>query len=149
MPIAQGKMTFSIGRDCTVVVVHPLAPGGRVEMANVTGFTVSPEYTSVSSNLLDGNTLYAELPRGYTFSIDLDREGPGIDDLMVLVEAAWRSAGILYSASVFQYVTEPNGAVSTYQFTECSLQFADLGSWKADSVVSQKISGRANRRVKV
>lgn len=149
MPIAQGKMAYSIGRDCSVVLVHPLAPGGRVEMANVTGFAATPEYTSVRSKRLDGNTLNAELPEGYAITIDLDRDGPGIDDLMVLVEAAWRGAGILYSASVFQYVTEPNGAVSTYHFTECSLQFADLGSWKADSIVSQRISGRANRRVKV
>lgn len=149
MPVNQGDLSFSIGRDCSVVLIHPLAPGGRVDLSNVTGFSAEPEYTNVRSKMLSGAVVSADLPEGYAGSFNIDRGGPEIDDLMVLVEAAWRTAGLIYSATVFQYVTEPSGATSVYQFTECSLQFASLGEWTADAIVQQRITFRANRRLKV
>jgi hypothetical protein len=149
MPVNQGNMSVSIGRDASVVLVHPLAPGGRVELPNVTGFMANPEFSQITVRRLDGQRLSASLPDGWNGSFDAARHGPGVDDLMALIEAAWRTAGVIYSASVFLYVTEPTGAISTWQFTECSVEFPELGSWRGDAEVMQKIGFRANRRLKV
>lgn len=149
MPVNSGLASYSIGRDCSVVLIHPLAPGGRVELPNVTGFNANLETSDLRAMRLDGARLNASLPNGWTGRFDVDRNGPGVDDLIALVEAAWRTTGVLYAATVFQYVTEPDGATSTYQFTECALSFPAVGEWRADAIVSQQISFAANRRLKV
>lgn len=149
MPINQGTMALSIGRDCQVVLIHPLADGGRLDLPNVTGFQANPEYTEIASKRLDGNRLHAALPDGWNGSFDLDRSNGDVDALMALVEAAWRDTGIIQSATVYQYITDPSGATATYEFTECSVTFPELGAWTADTKVTQKIAFRANRRNKL
>lgn len=149
MPVSQGSASYSIGRDASVVLIHPLAPGGRLDLPGVTEFKATPMFTNLKSRRLDGTRLNADLPDGWDFSFNVERSGPEVDALASLIEAAWRSGGIVYSATVYQYVTEPDGSTSTWQYTDCSLRFPDLGTWNADNIVTQQIAGGANRRLAV
>jgi hypothetical protein len=149
MPVVQGLGAYSIGRDCTVVIVHPLAPGGRVDISNVTGFSAKQQETQLTAKRLDGNRLSAYIPEGWNGSFDVDRNGPAIDNLVALIEAAWRTGGTLYAATVFQYINEPNGQVTQWQFSDVALSFPDLGTWHSDEIVKQNIAFMANRRLAV
>lgn len=149
MAIANGRDAFSVGRDCQIVIVHPLAPSGRIDLPNLTMFTCKQETVGIKVDRLDGVQLNAELPKGWSISIENERHGPGLDDLSSLIEAAWYNSGTYSTATIYQYITEPNGSVSTYQFDSVALKFSDPGDWKGDSSVKQSISGMCNRRRKL
>ena len=148
MPIQNSLGAFSIGRDCQVVVMHPLAPGGRIDLPNVTNFDVKPKAKQISSERLDGNVIQASLPNGYTVTMNIDRAGSVLNDLQALIDAAFHFNGAVYGATVFQYVTEPSGATSVYQLSDCSFEITDLGANAADGVVKQTLSMMANRYMK-
>ena len=115
MPISQAIGSYSVGRDCTVVLMHPLAPGGRVDIPNVTGFKSQQVTASVKADRLDGTQLAAELPKGWTGEFDFDRGNPAVDALFAAIEVQWYQTGTIQVATIYQYITEPTGATSTFQ----------------------------------
>lgn len=147
MPVTNtGVGVFSVGRDCTLVLVGPF---GRVDLPNVLSFDAKPQFADVKSDLLDGRQLRGKLPKGWNGTITLDRAGPGLDDLTALVELGWFTTGTITNGTLYQYVAEPDGSTSTYQFDNVAFNLSDTGSWTGDAAVKQTITFEANRRRKV
>jgi hypothetical protein len=150
MPVSNGALgAFNVGRDTTLVIMHPVSPTGQVQLPNVTGFHAEQVTANVHSDRLDGTQLDAELPKGWRFTFDADRGSSDADDFFALLEQAWYTGGSISVGTIYQYVTEVNGSVSTYQMDNCSLKFESAGQWQGDQVVKQRITGRAFRRRKV
>lgn len=149
MPLNNSIGSFSLGRDTQVVILHPLAPGGRIDLVNVTSADVSPQFKQIASERLNGDNVEAAIPAGYTYTVELDRAGSQLDDLQVLIDAAWKNAGLLQNGTVFFYHAEPNGSTSVYQLTDASVMVSNLGRAQPDAMVKQTITGKANHMVKV
>ena len=149
MAIVNATGSFSLGRDTQVVLLHPLAPGGRIDIPNVTSVDVKPVYTQIKSKRLNGDVVEGALPDGYTYTISVDRAGPQLNDLQVLFDAAWHLGGTIQNGTLFLYITEPSGGQSAYMLTDCSVMLSDLGAYQPDQVVKQTITGSANRMLKV
>lgn len=146
MPIVQAIGSYSIGRDCNIVLMHPLAPNGRVDIPNVTGFSAKQVTASVKSDRLDGQQLAAELPKGWTGEFHFDRGNVAVDALFAAIEAVWYFNGSVPVATVYQYIAEANGSVSTFEFTRAALKYTDAGAWTGDQIVKQQISFEAAAR---
>ena len=146
MPISNGTGRFSVGRDCTLMVAHPQAPGGRLQLDNVMDFSCKQETANIKKDRLDGVQLIAELPKGWTGSFTVERSGPGVDQFFALAETAWFTGGIWNVASVYQFVVEPDGSSTTFQFENAALKFENAGDWKGDASITQHISFTASRR---
>lgn len=149
MAISTGVGKFNVGRDCQVVITHALAPNGRVDLTNLMTFDCKQVTANIKIDRLDGVQLNAELPKGWTITIENERGDAVVDDFFAAVEAAWYSGGNYVMATIYQYITETNGAQTTYQFDNVALKFDNPGSWKGDASVKQSISGTCNRRRKV
>jgi hypothetical protein len=143
MPITNTQGTFSVGRDCTVVLIGPF---GRVDIQNVTGFDAKQETVALKSDRLDGVQMNAELPKGWTGSLECDRGDPTLDQLFAAIEAAWMNGGSYQVATMFQYIQENGGGTSTFAYDNVALKLTDAGNWRPDAVVKQTISFVANRR---
>jgi hypothetical protein len=141
---------FSLGRATSIVLTHPLAQtaGGRVDLQHVTGFHATQTYNSPKVDRLDGVTLSKDVPKGWTFTIDIERGNQQVDLLQSAVETAWYTLGTAPYGSMTQYTQEQDGSVSTYQYDNVSLKI-DSGDWKDDAAVKQKITGTASRRRQV
>ena len=149
MAVDAGSGLFNVGRDCQVVVIHPKAPGGKVDLPNLTMFDCKQITANIKVDRLDGTQMNAELPKGWTISIENERGNSGMDEFFAAVESAWYLFGQYSVGTIYQYITEANGSQSTYQFDNVAMKFDDPGSWKGDASVKQKISGTCNRRIKV
>ncbi len=149
MPTTPTFGGFSFGRDVTVVLVHPNAPGGRVDLSNCTAFDAKPAYTTVTSTLLTGKTLEAHLPRNWSFSFDVDRGNPGLDTLQSGIDNGWYTSGIMQFGTMYQYVTEPSGAVTTFVYADVAIKITDAGRWEGDKKVMQKVEGSASGRKQI
>jgi hypothetical protein len=144
MPISNTTGTFSTGRDCSIVIIHPKF--GRVQLDNVTGFDPKQDVIKLKSNRLDGVKMTASLPDGWSGSLMVDRGSPSLDLLMAQIEAAWIDSGTYDNATLYQFITEVGGGQTVAVYDNVSLALADAGNWQPDAITKQRLDFEANRR---
>ncbi len=137
---------FSIGRDTQLVV---MGPSGRVDISHVTSFESRQLTSSVRVNRLDGSQLGAELPKGWEGSFDAERGTSALDDFISTVEQNFYNGGGTQPCTMYQYITETDSSVSTYQFDGVVFKLASAGAWKGDASVKQKLEFYATRKKRI
>lgn len=143
MAIVNTQGSFNSGRDVSVILIGPF---GRVDLPNITSFTARQETAAIKVDRLDGVQLTAELPKGWSGTIEVERGSASIDVFFGLMEAAWFDGGIYTVSTLFQYVRETTGVLNTYAYDNVGLKLDDAGDYKPDAAVKQRISWMANRR---
>lgn len=138
--------TFTVGSDCQVVVMGPF---GRVDLAHVTGFEAQQMTLALRVDRMDGVQLGAELPKGWTGSFMLDRGSSAVDDFIAKIEQAYLAGQPIGAGTLYQYVNEPDGSTSTYQFNGVVFKLSSAGVYRGDSAVTQKLDFYASGRVRV
>jgi hypothetical protein len=138
---------FNIGKQCTLVITHPLAPGGRLDLSIVTDFDAKPTYKTLKVDGLDGLVRTKHLPETWEVSFGIDRANSAVDDFCAGLDTAYfAGSGLTPGGTVTQFITEVDKSQSTYLYENVAFMISDAGSWKGDSQVKQKISGTATRR---
>jgi hypothetical protein len=138
--------TFSVGRDCQLVVMGPL---GRVDLTHVTGFESRQITHGIRVDRLDGTQMAAELPRGWEGSFEIERGTSAVDDFIAAAENQFFTSGRIPPGTLYQYVTETDGSTSTYQYDTVVFKLANAGAWKGDASVKQKLEFFATRRKRI
>ncbi len=142
----MGLTNFSIGRDTQLVV---MGPSGRVDISHVTGFESRQLTSPIRVNRLDGRQLGAELPKGWEGSFEVERGTSALDDFISSIEQGFYSGASAQSGTIYQYVTETDGSVSTYQFDGVVFKLVSAGVWKGDASVKQKLEFFATRKKRI
>lgn len=137
---------FSIGKDAQLVV---MGPTGRVDLSHVTSFESRQLTQSIRVNRIDGTNLGAELPRGWEGSFEIERGTSVLDDFIASIEQQYHDGRPPSPSVMYQYVTETDGSVSTYQYDGVVFKLANAGVWKGDAAVKQKLEYYATRRRRV
>ena len=137
---------FSIGRDCQLVV---MGPAGRVDLSYVTGFESRQMTQPIRVDRLDGLQMGTELPKGWEGSFEVERGSSAVDDFIAASEMVFRTTGSLPYGTLYQYINEPNGSTSTYQYSSVVFKLANAGVWKGDGAVKQKLEFFAGARVRL
>lgn len=143
MPIVSTQGAINTGRDCTVVLIGPF---GRVQLDNVTGFDARQQVAKIHSDRLDGVQQMADLPKGWTGSLDVDRGSNALDILIAAIEEGWFNGGSYQNSQLFQYVAEADGGSTIFCFDNVAISLSDAGAWRPDAVTKQKLDFTANRR---
>ncbi len=138
--------TFSVGRDCQLVVI---GPAGRVDLTHVTGFESRQLTHAIRVDRLDGAQMAAELPKGWEGSFEIERGNSAVDDFIAAAENQFFTSGRVPPGTLYQYVTETDGSTSTYQYDNVVFKLANSGAWKGDSSVKQKLEFFAIRRKRI
>ncbi len=100
------------------------AARGRVDLSHVTSFESRQMTHAIRIDRMDGRHLAAELPKGWEGHFELERGNSAADDFINALEQAWHVAGELQGSTLFQYVTETDGSVSTYEVESVIASFA-------------------------
>lgn len=142
----MGLTAFSIGRDTQLVV---MGPNGRVDLNHVTGFESRQLTSPVRVSRLDGTQLGVELPKGWEGSFEIERGTSALDDFISDLEQDFYSGGVPQPGTMYQYITETDSSVSTYQFDGVVFKLSSAGTWKGDSSVKQKMEFYATRKRRI
>lgn len=142
MPASQ----FSIGSDCTLVVI---GPSGQIDLSYVTGFEARQVTRPIRVDRLDGVVMAADLPAGWEGSFEIERGSSEAEDFIASLEAAYYQNASLPASTLYQYINEPDGSVSTYQYSAVVFRLANAGAWRGDAPVRQRLEFFASRRVRV
>jgi hypothetical protein len=137
---------FSIGRDTQLVIMGPY---GRIDMTHVTSFESRQLTNSIRVNRLDGTYLGAELPKGWEGSFEVERGTSALDDFISTLEQNFFNGSGTQAGMMYQYITEPDGSVSTYQFDGVVFKLSSAGAWKGDSSVREKLEFFATRKRRI
>ena len=137
---------FSIGRDTQLVV---MGPSGRVDLTHVTGFESHQITHPIRISRLDGTQLAAELPKGWEGGFEVERGTSVLDDFISTVEQNYYNGVSASAGTMYQYITETDGSVSTYQFDGVVFKLASAGTWKGDASVKQKLEFYATRKRRI
>ncbi len=142
----MGLTAFSIGRDTQLVV---MGANGRVDLSHVTGFESRQITSPVRISRLDGTQLGTELPKGWEGSFEVERGTSALDDFISDLEQSFFSGGGPQPGTMYQYITETDSSVSTYQFDGVVFKLASAGAWKGDASVKQKLEFYATRKRRI
>ena len=137
---------FSIGRDTQIVVI---GPHGRVDFTHVTSFESRQITTPVRVSRLDGTHLGAEIPKGWEGHFEVERGTSNLDDFISVIEQDFYDGSGTASGTMYQYVTETDSSVSTYQFDGVVFKLVSAGAWKGDASVKQKLEFYATRKRRI
>lgn len=139
---------FSIGKDVVIDVI--LSDGTALQLpVTVTGFMMKAEYARVTSSPMSGKNLEVSLPKGWRGTIKLDRKDNTIDVFFAQREAAFYAGLSITTATITETITESDGTVTQFQYTECSLSFDDAGDKQGDKKIEQTIGVFATEREQI
>lgn len=137
---------FSVGRDVQLVVI---GPSGRVDLSHVTAFDSRQMTQSIRVNRLDGNHLGMELPKGWEGSFEIERADSVIEDFIASSEQQFYNGSQTPPNTMYQYISEVDGSISTYQYDAVVFRLVNAGHWKGDLAVKQKLEFFASRRRRI
>ncbi len=138
--------TFSVGRDCQIVLIGPY---GRVDLSHVTAFECRQVTHPVRINRIDGIQLATELPRGWDGSFELERGSSIVEDFIAQLESGFYAGAAFTTSTLYQYINELNGSTSTYQFQSAVFKLAHAGVWRGDTSVKQRLEFFATQRTRL
>lgn len=137
---------YSIGTDISLCIV---GPNGPLVFNKVTEFQSKPKTKDDARPALDGVTRHLRFPQGWEGSFNLDRQDSTMDDWWSQVEANYYAGVNEVPISITETKREVSGAVSQYRYQGVMLTPDDMGTWKGDEAVVQKLKFVAERRIKV
>jgi hypothetical protein len=138
--------TFSIGRDTQLVI---MGPAGRVDISHVIGFESRQITTQVRVSRIDGTQLGTELPKGWEGAFEVERGNSVLDDFIAVLEQNYYNGLPVQTGTMYQYITESDGSVSTYQFVGVVFKLTSAGTWKGDASVKQKLEFFGTQRQRI
>lgn len=137
---------FNTGRD---IAVDFNLPGGPVRFTIVTDHARKQNTKSLESHGIDGVCRYVEIPGGYEGTLEIDRAGPALDQAVAALETLYYSGAPVPYSSIVETISEVSGAITVWRFVNVVFRAEDLGSWKGDAKVTQKLGWKASFRQQV
>lgn len=138
---------FSTGNDIRLVLIFPVF--GRVELKHITGFHARQVVKKLRVNRLNNTPLGADIPGGWEGSFELDRGDSTADDFAATLEGMYWANQRLPRGQIYQYISEPTGAQSTWLYKDATLNLTDAGNWQQEATVRQSLDFFAGRRQRI
>ncbi|GAJ29197.1 hypothetical protein [Acidomonas methanolica] len=136
---------YSIGRNCRVTL---LWNGSRVDMRDVTSFQASQVTRAQRADPLNSVPVVFNTPGGWRGSFGVVRADATLDSLVAAVEAAFWNGGILGSGTIYQYISEPDGSQTTWEYTNVTMTL-ETDRWAAEEMMHYTVQFFASTRVKI
>lgn len=134
---------FSVGKD---VKLNLNLRGGILRVI-LTDFEAKPVYSDLKSTPLNGPPIHLSVPAGWKGTAKLDRQGPAIDDYVTAYEAAYWAGENMLTGTITETISEPDGTISKYRFTNVNIKVTEPGSWGGEKKVEQSLEFEASRRL--
>jgi len=120
---------------------------GVEQFALVESFT-SREDAPVGKEIqIDGNVRHPKFHQGWSGSFVLQRNSNFTDAYFATQEASYYLGQDQLPVVITETITESNGTVSSYQYTNVVLVFENAGNYSGTEIVKQTVTFMASRRL--
>ena len=113
----------------------------------ISGATLALVTTSdIKVNALDGVSRGAFIPMGWSGSFEVERGDEEADKFIASIESDYYDGKPIAAGTMYEYVTEPTGSVSTYQYDGVVFKMSDAGVRRKDQAVKLTLEWFASTR---
>ncbi len=95
---------------------------------------------------MDGNVRHPKFHQGWSGSFTLQRSNNVMDQYIALQEASYYRGVDQIPMTITETITETDGSISQYQYTNVVIMLEDAGNWSGTEVAKQRVSFFASRR---
>ena len=136
----------STGRDVSIAITA--GDGTNFNLGNILDFKPKQENTKQRVKPINGVNAELVHYEGWTCQIQVERMSADIDNYFATQENNYYNGVSGQPCTMQVTITEPNGSVSQWQYTNGSLTFDNAGDWQQDKSVSLTIGAFFGRRIK-
>ncbi len=137
---------YSVGRDISFTLS---TPNGVLNLSGITSYSSKKKNTMLTRKGLGGKTNHGVIPDGWEITIQLDRKDATVDRYFAARDADYFNGVNVPSGTIYETITESDGSVSQFRYTEVVLQFEGAGDWKGDAYIPLTIMAYATERLQV
>lgn len=120
---------------------------GVLAFAILQDFTAAEDATIDKKIAIDGTVRHPKFHQGESGSFSIQRNSDFCDVYFASQEAGYYLGQDQLPVTITQTISESNGTVSTWQFTNVVLKFDDMGNFSGTEIVMQKVSFMSSRRL--
>lgn len=123
--------------------------GALVDFGDVQNVQDTPLKHDIKSMPYNAPPRYGYVPDGHRLEFTVTRTGSTLDDMMATFSKTFNAGSVQKPGFLNKSVTNPDGSVSRYQYTNFVVYPTDLGNISRDKVVTQKLEGYASDMVQI
>lgn len=120
---------------------------GVLQYAILESFSAKEDATTDKVVAMDGTVRHPKFHQGWSGSFVLERSDNVMDKYIALQEASYYRGVDQIPMTITETITEINGTVSKYQYTNVVVTLDDAGTWSGTEIVKQSISFQASRKI--
>lgn len=120
---------------------------GVQQYALLENFTAKEDASIGKEIQINGQVLHPKFHQGWSGSFRLQRNSPFTDAYFATQESSYYLGLDQIPMVITQTITENNGTVSQWQYTNVVLNFDDAGNFSGTEIVKQGVSFMASRRL--
>ncbi|MFO0906776.1 MAG: hypothetical protein U0835_00150 [Isosphaeraceae bacterium] len=138
--------SYSVGKDLAYTVV---TPSGNLTLNGKTDYSIKPLFTELRHKGLNGINTAGVIPDGWQIEMRFDRTDPNVDNYFAQIEADYFNGVNQQGGTIYETITEKDGSVSQYRYTDVILKYDNAGDWKGDTLIPISVTAMASRRIRV
>lgn len=112
----------------------------------IESFSAKEDATTNKEIAIDGNVRHPKFHQGWSGSFTLQRNNNNMDRYIALQEAAYYRGVDQVPMTISETITEVDGTVTKYQYTNVVIVLGDAGTWSGTDIVKQNVSFEASRK---
>lgn len=115
----------------------------------IENFTSREDATTDKIIAMDGTVRHPKFHQGWSGSFTLERNGPFMDNYIALQEAGYYLGQDQIPITITETITENDGTVSMYQYTQCVVTLEDAGNYSGTEIVKQNVTFMGARKIQL
>jgi hypothetical protein len=119
---------------------------GVRQFVTLESFTAKEDATTDKVVAMDGTVRHPKFHVGWSGSFMLQRSNNVMDKYIALQEASYYQGIDQVPMTITETMTEVDGSVSQYQYTNVVITLDSAGNWSGTEIVRQSISFQASRK---
>lgn len=123
------------------------ASGQLVTLGDVQNVKIVALKHDIGSRPYNNVPRYGYVPDGFKIDFTITRTGPEIEDFMVTSSQNFNAGNVLSPGFLNETITNPDGTISAYQYTNFVIFLTDHGNISRESVVTLALEGMASDKV--
>lgn len=122
---------------------------GVQRYVTIESVTAKEDATTDKVVAMDGTVRHPKFHQGWSGNFVLQRSNNVMDNYIALQEASYYRGVDQLPMTITQTITEVDGSISQYQYTNVVIYLEDSGMWSGTEIVKQHVSFQASRKLEL
>jgi hypothetical protein len=139
---------MNVGVDYTISF-YDGTTGALVNLGDVQTVKITAQKHDIKSAPYNGLPRYGFVPDGFKIDFSITRIGSVLEDYMVAFSQNFNAGNVQKPGFLNQTITNPDGSISRYQYTNFVIFLTDHGDISRDKTVTLTLEGMASDKVAI